>query len=106
MVEPKRNTLYWVLLDNMTERKPYLVVSNNERNRVLDSVLAVRVTTSVKPPIRSIVVLENGEPLVGRVLCDDIVEVYKDEIREPLGALSPRAIVEVNKALKFALALS
>jgi len=35
--------------------KPWLVVSNNARNTHLRSALVVRVTTSAKPPLPSIV---------------------------------------------------
>jgi mRNA interferase MazF len=35
-------------------RKPYLVVSNNARNRALDSFLAVPITTTDKPNLDSI----------------------------------------------------
>lgn len=37
------------------DQKYYFVVSNNSRNRKLDQVLAVRVTTSPKPELPSIV---------------------------------------------------
>lgn len=85
--------------------KPFLVVSNNQRNRQLDSVIAVRLTTSVKPEMPSIVVLGSAEPFVGRVLCDDIVPLYKDEIKADLGALSRSAMEAVGLALAHALSI-
>lgn len=85
--------------------KPFLVVSNNQRNRNLDSVLAVRMTTSPKPDMPSIVVLGPGEPVVGRVLCDDVVPLFKDEIGADLGALSRNAMTQVAQALAHALGI-
>ncbi|MFE6765317.1 MULTISPECIES: type II toxin-antitoxin system PemK/MazF family toxin [unclassified Streptomyces] len=85
--------------------KPWLVVSNNARNRALNDVLVVRITTSVKPPLASIVELEAGEPLVGRVLCDDLGPMYRDEIIGDLGALSNQTMVKVATALRHVLAL-
>lgn len=85
--------------------KPYLVVSNNARNTKLGDCLAVRLTTSAKPEIASIVVLTQSDPLVGRVLCDDIVALYRDELKRDVGALSPVTMRQVAAALKFALGL-
>jgi mRNA interferase MazF len=87
-------------------RKPLLVISNNQRNRALGSALAARITTSDKPDLASIVTLDRADqPLVGRVLCDDIVEVYADEVERDLGALSPGTMRRVDVGLKAALGL-
>lgn len=87
-------------------RKPWLVVSNNARNRHLDSCLAVRITTTPKPPLKSIVQLGPGEPVVGRILCDDIAVIFDDELVEDRGALSPLTMDAVAAALKVALGLN
>lgn len=86
--------------------KPFLIVSNNARNRNLDDVLAVRLTTTVKPEIASIVVLGRDDPMGGRVLCDAITVLYRDEIGDDLGALSRASMTAVNQALKVALSLT
>lgn len=85
--------------------KPWLVVSNNGRNNALGSALVVRITTTVKPELASIVVLEHGEPVVGRVLCDDITMIYDDDPVRHAGGLSLAAMTKVAAALKVALAL-
>ena len=82
-----------------------LVVSNNRRNERLGSVLAVRLTTSAKPRLPSLVELDNPERFVGRVVCDDIVEVFEDEVLKVRGALSPVTMAAVDEALKAALDL-
>jgi mRNA interferase MazF len=87
-------------------RKPWLVVSNNARNASgLGTVLAVRITTSNKPALDSIVELDRSDPLVGRVLCDDITYLYADELEELAGALSPSTMMRVDNGLRAALAL-
>lgn len=53
----ERGRVYAAVLGTLGE-KYYLVVSNNQRNRNLDSVVAVRLTTSLKPPLPSIVALD------------------------------------------------
>lgn len=85
--------------------KPFVVVSNNRRNTALDSVLAARITTSSKPSLASIVPLGHGEPVVGSVLGDDIVEIFHDEVRRHRGALSSAVMKQVDDALRAALAL-
>lgn len=86
-------------------QKPFVIVSNNRRNAALGSVLAARITTTRKPVLPSIVVLGDGEPVVGSVLCDDIVEIFDDELGQHRGALSPAAMREVDDGLRAALAL-
>ena len=89
----------------LDEPKLVLVVSNNRRNQHLPQVLAVRLTTTAKPPLPSIVRLAHPEAFVGSVVCDDIVEVYEDEVRGLLGGVSPRAMAAINAGLKAALDL-
>lgn len=85
--------------------KPYLVVSNNARNVRLDDCLSVRITTSPKPDVTSVVPLGSGDPLVGRVLCDDIVAIYRDELRRDVGALSALTMAQVAVGLRYALSV-
>ena len=51
-----RGRVYRAKLGNI-EPKYYLVVSNNRRNAALDDVLVVRLTTTAKAALRSIVEL-------------------------------------------------
>lgn len=101
-----RGRVYAALLENIGEDKYFLVVSNNNRNRHLPQALAVRLTTTPKPRLPSIVRLERPEVYTGFVVCDDIVELYQDEIRRDLGALTPRAMSQVNRGLMAALGIS
>ena len=104
LVTPVRGRVYWADLGH--GEKPWLVVSNNGRNRALGSVLAVRVTTtSTGPDIPTIVPLAPADPLVGRVLCDDLVQVYRDEIRREAGALTRQTMARVDGGLRAALSL-
>ena len=100
-----RGRVYAAKLASIKTEKYFLIVSNNQRNTHLPQVLAVRLTTSVKPQIPSIVELGKGEVFLGRAVCDDIVELYEDEITRDLGALSPKAMHEISFGLKAALAL-
>lgn len=84
--------------------KPWVVLSNNARNRNLDTVLAARITTTSKNAhIPTVVPLTATDPLVGFVLVDDIVQLYHDELTESLGALSPQTMHHISAALRIAL---
>ncbi len=104
MTPPLRGLVYRVDLGHGL--KPWVVVSNNVRNRNLDSVLAARVTTTRKNAhIDTVVPLVLSDPLVGFVLCDDIVPLYRDELTQPLGALGPDTMRRVNAGLRLAFAI-
>jgi mRNA interferase MazF len=101
-----RGRVYLVDLGLDDGPKNMLVVSNDTRNRQLPTILAVRVTTTPKPAMRSIVELPHGEPLVGRVLCDGITVIYEDEVVKDVGAFSPATMRAVEAALIHALGIA
>lgn len=100
-----RGRVYGAELSHIDGEKYFLVVSNNVRNRQLKSVLAAQLTTTPKPDLPSIVTLSRPEAFTGSVVCDDVVELYEDEITRDLGALSPSAMQRVNAGLVAALAM-
>lgn len=102
---PSRGQVFWATVDDM--RKPWLVISNNVRNRQLRTCLAVRITTTQKPELDSIVKLgPQDAPLVGSVLCDDIAVMFpEDDQFEYLAALRPQTMLLVDAGLRAALAL-
>jgi mRNA interferase MazF len=100
-----RGRIYIAELGDLPEEY-YLAVSNNQRNRVLDSFLAVRLTTTPKPTLDTIVEFGTADaPWNGRILCDDLVTVYRDEVIRDMGALRQATMLQVNRALRNALAL-
>jgi mRNA interferase MazF len=85
--------------------KPWLVVSNNSRNRLLSDVIAIRLTTTARE-LPTWVKLSPADPLSGYANADCIEQLGKDELGEYLGALSPASMRSVNEALKIALVLA
>ena len=83
----------------------FVVVSNNARNRALPSVLAVRMTTRPKPALPSIVETSTDEVLSGRAVCDDVYELWDDEIRQDVGVLGPATMMAIGEGLQAALGL-
>jgi len=105
VIAPMRGQLFRV--DVGFGANPWLVVSNNSRNRNLHTVLAVRVTTTSKhADVPTVVRLTPAEPIVGFVLCDDMVQLYRDELDAPIGALTPTTMAAVSRSLALALGLA
>lgn len=90
----------------LEEPKLFVVVSNNSRNRNFDTVLAARLTTSPKSPRPSIVELASDEQLTGRVLCDDIWQIFDDEVMEVVGSLGRRTMSDLDHGLMAALGIA
>src|SRR5512138_2956139 len=66
-----------------------------------------RLTTNPKPALPTIVdIVAADAPLVGRLLCDDIEALYKDEITREIGALSVGTMRRVDSGLASALSLA
>ena len=105
MTAALRGQIYW--FDMGHGEKPWVVVSNNVRNRNLNTVLAARVTTTPKPGVPTATPLEAADPLVGSTLADDLIQLFDDEIAasRPAGALSPATVVKLNKPFAIALGL-
>jgi mRNA interferase MazF len=89
-------------------RKPWLVVSNNQRNASRKGdVLAVRLTTMARAvELPTVVRLSTADqPFVGSVLCDDPYVIANEEIAAAAGALHPPTMRAVDEALRIALGL-
>jgi mRNA interferase MazF len=63
--------------------KPWLIVSNNARNRHTADVLAIRLTTTVRQ-LPTWVPLSSGDPLAGYANADNIETLGKDELGDHL----------------------
>lgn len=84
--------------------KPWLVVSNNARNRLLSEIVAIRLTTTVRD-LPTWVKLSPADPLTGYANADCIEQLRKSELGDYLGVLSATTMHQVNQALAAALAL-
>lgn len=102
---PLRGQVYRIDIGNGP--KPWLIVSNNRRNRLLCTALGARITTTTKSGLPTAVGLTAADPLVGYVLADDLEQLEADEIAGAtcLGTVSPGTIRQVHVALALALGL-
>lgn len=80
-----------------------MVVSNNARNGNLETVLAARIsTTSKQATVPTVVALPPADPLVGCVVVDDLIQLYRDELTVAL-ALPATTMSAVSTAIRVAL---
>ncbi|HEV2374134.1 MAG TPA: type II toxin-antitoxin system PemK/MazF family toxin [Streptosporangiaceae bacterium] len=103
-----RGRIYGAVFEHTKDvgEKYYLVMSNNRRNAAFPQVLAVRMTTTrPKGPRPSVVEVDRTGVFTGYAVCDDIVELYPDEVTRERGALSPREMERVEAGLRAALGL-
>ncbi len=108
-----RGRVYWTDLGveegGKPAYKPCLVVSENRRNQRAEhvGVLAVRITTTTQrvPENPAVTRLGSKDPLVGTVLCEDILRIWPDEIKGDAGALTMETMEGVADSLRFALGL-
>jgi mRNA interferase MazF len=103
VITPIRGRVYTVDIHGIHH---FIAVSNDIRNARLQTFLAVRLTTRQKPRLPSIVPLTAADaPLTGKALCDDIIEIYRDEVLAEKGVVSRESMRRVDDGLRAALSL-
>jgi mRNA interferase MazF len=104
---PLRGKVYHVDLGEPVGRKPFVVVSNNVRNRKLETVLAVRITTTNKHAhLPSIVPLSSADRFTGYALCDELQLFGRVQLMDAGTALTPRTMRAIGEGLRVALSLN
>jgi mRNA-degrading endonuclease toxin of MazEF toxin-antitoxin module len=106
MTTALRGQVYSVDVGGNRGRHYFVIVSNNQRNRSLKSVLGVMVTSTDKSGIASAVQLTYQDPVQGYVVADIIEELWEDEVDSPpTGHLSRQTMTALDEALRIALGL-
>ncbi|MEY4990259.1 MAG: hypothetical protein RIS08_485 [Actinomycetota bacterium] len=106
MTEVLRGQVYLALHPDLEEKKYFLVVSNNKRNKALGSALCLRITTTDKRNIPTCVALpKSKEGLTGFIVCDDVYLFYTDELGSPVTAVTDAIMRDVESALKLVFSI-
>ena len=103
MSAPIRGQVYSIDFGDGPE--PWVVVSNNVRNRQLREVLGAPIADSTEVDLATVVALHPTDPVAGVVLADEIERLHRHKLITLLGVLSPGTIMKLNRALKIALAI-
>ncbi len=104
----KRGEIYWADLGPPAGRRPVLLLSRNAAIPVLSAVVIAPISRTIRD-IASEVRLgpEHGLPEECGASCDNLLTVPKDRFEPSLvGVLGPDKIVELDRALRFALEIS
>lgn len=109
---PKRGEIYWIQLDPVDptigtktqKTRPCLILSNNSQNKKGIRVIAAPLTSKVKTvyPFEAKIVLKGKEC---KVLLDQIRSLDKQRIHSRIDSIDSFTMLEVEEALKVALAL-
>lgn len=99
----KQYEIYWVALDptlgsEINKVRPCLVISPNESNQFLNTVLIAPITSKIRNfPMRLVVVLENKN---GQICFDQIRCIDKIRLKTKIAALAKNDIENVKNVLK------
>ena len=105
-----RGDIYWVDLDptigsEIQKRRPALIVSTNDCNKVSSRVIVAPLTTSVSKLYRFEVKIELGDK-ESKILLDQIRSVDKVRLSKKIVSLDFETMKLVDQALKIVLALT
>lgn len=112
-IRPRRNEIYLANLPATSAsvqygKRPVFIVQNNTGNIYSPTTIVVPMTSRVKPPMPTHVVLtsENGLNQSSTLLCEQIMTVATELLVKKLGEITDRSILcEINDALKCSLSL-
>jgi mRNA interferase MazF len=100
-----RGQVYLAKHPDLDEKKFFLVVSNNKRNKILKTVLCVRITSTDKVAIPTCVQIPDHEGIAGFAVCDDVYIFMNYELDKLHTSLTDRTMVKVEQALKIVFAI-
>jgi mRNA interferase MazF len=104
----KRGEIYWADLGSPAGHRPVVVLSRNAAIPVLSGVVIAPIARTIRD-IASEVRLgpEQGLPEECAASCDSLLTVPKDRFEHsPVGMLAPDKVIELDRALRFALEIS
>src|SRR3989338_6705535 len=102
----RRGEVWWAEQPEPIGRRPVLLLSRNEAYQVRNAVTVAQITTTIRRiPVEVSLVKSEGLPQECVVNLDTVATIPKNYLRERLSALNTAKMDQVNRSLKFALAL-
>jgi mRNA interferase MazF len=107
---PKRGDIYWMSLDptvgsETQKTRPCVIVSNNAQNKKSLRVIMAPITSKIKTiyPFEARVAVAGKE---GKAMLDQIRAVDKSRLGKKITSADIETLLEIDRALKVALALT
>ncbi len=102
----KRGEVWWAEQPRPIGKRPVVLLSRDEAYEVRNAVTIVQVTTAVRNiPVEVPLDERDGLPQKCVVNLDTIVTIRKSILTKRICSLRTEKIAQINKAIKFALAL-
>lgn len=102
----RRGDIWWAELPSPLGRRPVLLLSRNEAYALRNAVTVAEVTSTIRGiPVEVELDHEDGMPKRCIVNLDTIVTIRKELLRERITTLKEERMVQINSAIKFALAV-
>ena len=104
----KRGEIYWADLGPPAGQRPVLVLSRDAAISVLSGVVIAPISRTIRDLASEVrLAPEQGLPEECAVSYDNLLTVPKDRFQHsPVGVLGPDKIIELDRALRFALEIS
>jgi mRNA interferase MazF len=102
----RRGEIWWAKLPPPIGRRPVLLLSRDEAYAIRNALTVAEVTSTIRDiPVEVVLDQEDGMPKRCIVNLDTIVTIRKELLKERLTTLNEEKMVQVNSAIKFALAI-
>lgn len=103
----KRNEVWWADLPKPIGKRPVVLLSRDEAYNVRNAVTIAQITTTVRNiPVEVLLDERDGLPQKCVANLDTITTIRKSILTERICLLRSDKVEQINKALKFALALN
>ena len=100
----KQYEIWWANLPQPAGRRPVLLLSRDDAYAFLNKFVAAEITTTIRRiPVEVALGATEGLPKQCAVNCDNLRTIAKQLLVERICQLPPRKIVEVKKAVGYAL---
>jgi len=102
----QRGEIWWARLPEPIGKRPVVLLSRDEAYSVRNAITVAEITSTIRNiPVEVSLGPEDDLPKKCVINLDTIITIRKELLVERITILEPDKIDEVNKAIKFALAL-
>lgn len=102
----KRGEIWWADQPQPIGRRPVVLLSRNEAYHVRNAVTVAQITTTIRDiPVEIILNEKDGLPQKCAINTDNITTIPKSLLLKKICSLSFEKLLQLNKAIKFALDL-